>query len=95
MNIMGVHQAIDGIVNLIHLNCGIDQQPHIVYAKSDDLNGILQSKGIPDQYQLVEEAKDVEGEEGRDGVPVVVVFLPIETYLKQSKYISVTPNQLL
>ena len=34
-------ESVYGIVNLIHLDCCIDQKRKIVRANSDDLNGIL------------------------------------------------------
>ena len=60
-------------MNLIHLDCCIDQKRKIVYANSDDLNGVLQTEGIIDQDDLIDECEDVEREESWNGVSVSLV----------------------
>ena len=49
----------DGLFDLIQLDSAIDQQTSIIHAESKNLNGIFQSKGIPDEDQLVEEPEAI------------------------------------
>lgn len=51
-------QSFDRFVDLVVLNRSIDEHSNIIDAKSDDLNGILQSQRIVDKDQLVEESED-------------------------------------
>lgn len=59
-------QLEDGVSDLIHLNGAVDEKTAVVHDQPNDLNGIFHAQGIPYEQQLIEKAKNVQGEEGRD-----------------------------
>lgn len=57
-----INESCDGLVDLIVLDRSVYQHSNIVEAKSDDLNGVLESQSIVVQHQLVQESEDEECE---------------------------------
>lgn len=59
-------QSFNCLVDLVVLDGCINQHTNIVDAEPNDLNGVLQSKGVVNQDKLIEETEDKEGEVGRN-----------------------------
>ncbi len=59
-------QGNNGILDLVHLDSGIDQETDVVETNANDLDSVLQTKGIIDEDNLIDETENVEGQEGRD-----------------------------
>ena len=59
-------QLFNGIMDLVRLYGGIDQNADIVQAYADDLNGVLQAESVPDEDVLVEKTEDEDGKIGRN-----------------------------
>lgn len=57
----------DGVVDLVDLNRGIDQDAEVVNAETDDLNCVFQAQRVVDQNHLVNVTKHEDGEVGGDG----------------------------
>ena len=68
---MSIDKVMNSFINLIHLYGSIDKQTEIVKAKTNDLNGILEPQGVPDQEQFVDQTKNVKGEERRYSLLVI------------------------
>ena len=89
------HQVIDRVVDLIDLEDGVDENGQVSHAEADDLNGILESQGVPGQDQDVEETEDEKGEEGRNRAILRLEFvgeagllLVLETELEPPEDVS-------
>ena len=54
----------DGSSDLVDLQRGVDEQGQVRDADSNDLDGVLETQGIPGQDQLVQETKNEERQEG-------------------------------
>ncbi len=61
-----VREDDDGVVNLIDLKCAINKQGKVRNAHSNDLNGILRNKGVPDKNNIVYEAENKQTKESGD-----------------------------
>lgn len=42
-------QVGDCFFDLVNLNCGVDQQSQVGDANANDLNGVLQAEGVPNE----------------------------------------------
>lgn len=82
-------QHINSHLNLVHLDGRVDEQGQVSNADANDLNRVLHAKRVPDDNQLVKEAKDEESEEGRDRLVlrlgIVGVDVGSEAYLELAK----------
>ena len=56
--VSNLFQILDGVIDLVILNRSINKHSDIVDAKTDDLNGILQSEGIVHKDQLIQETEN-------------------------------------
>lgn len=56
-NILG-HKNDNGFVDLVDLECAVNEQGKVCDAHSDDLNGILRNESVPNQNDVVYEAED-------------------------------------
>jgi hypothetical protein len=84
-------EFIGGILDLVELDGGVDENAHVVDDEADDLNGVLQSQGVPHEPQLIQVTKHEDGEIGGDGAGLAVCvlgFLPADTILKFAKDIA-------
>lgn len=74
---------------MIHLDSRIDQEPDVVKTDADNLNSVLEAKGVIDEGDLIDEPEDVEGQEGGDCSRLCCSCGAIlEIKLEMSKYIS-------
>lgn len=63
-----VAQVSDRFFDLVDLDRRVDQQGQVGDANTNDLNGILEAEGVPNEQQLVKETEDEERQEGRNGL---------------------------
>lgn len=64
-------QRVCSILDLIELDGGIYENTHVVENEPDDLNGVLQAQGVPDEEQLVDVAEHEDGQICGDGARLV------------------------
>ena len=85
-----VVQDSDGVLDLVHLDGGVDQNADIVDDQADNLDSILHAEGIVDQDHLVYISKHEDGEIGGDGSGFIVIFGDIfDACLELAKYIAI------
>lgn len=78
------------VLDLVELNGCVHHDSYVVDDKSNDLNGILQTQGIPYEEQLVQVAKHEDGEIRGDsaGLAVDVVGFEVQFTLEPAKDIT-------
>lgn len=85
-------QDVDGHLNLIHLKGSVDQHSQVGNADTNDLNCVFHAKGVPNDDQFVQETKDEESQEGRDGLVLrlnlVNIDLLAQTGLELGKHVG-------
>ena len=57
-------EIVDGFVDLVDLNGGVDHEGDVGDAETDDLNSVLSLEGIPNQHEFVDETEQEKTEEG-------------------------------
>ena len=60
-----VSELINGSINLVDLENGVDEESQVGDAKPDNLNGVLPAQGIPREKEDIEEAEDEQSQERR------------------------------
>lgn len=60
-------QDVDSTIDLVVLDCSIDEQTEIVETESNDLNCVFQAQSVPDERKLVDESENEKGEVGGNG----------------------------
>lgn len=87
-------QIINRFLNLVNLNCRVNKQSQVGDADTDNLNGVLQAKGVPNEQQFVQETKNEERQESgnrfvlRSGVRICRVDLGGQVSLKLRKDVT-------
>lgn len=74
-------QDVSSVFDLVELDGGIDQNAHVVHDQANDLNGVFQAQGVPDEEQLVDVAEHEDGKVGRDGAGLILDTLGGEVQL--------------
>lgn len=69
-------EFVDSVADLVELDGGVDENADIVDDKTNDLNGVFQTQGIPDKPQLVQIGEHEDGEIGRDRASCAVTACP-------------------
>src|SRR5690242_4562444 len=67
-----VVEDLGGVSDLVKLDGGVDHDTDVVHDEADDLNGVLEAQGVPDEEQLVEVAEHEDGKVGGDGAGIAV-----------------------
>lgn len=91
INLTVTLQFFNDIVELIDLNRSVDEKAHVQTDKADDLNGIFHAEGIPNQDQLVDEGKNIEGKEcgdRRGRIGFAMRRIGLQVFLKSYENIS-------
>lgn len=52
-------QFKDGLFDLLHLHCAIDEEANIVHDQANHLDGVFHAQRIPNEDELVDEAENV------------------------------------
>ena len=81
LDLVHIVQGCHCLSDLLHLDCAVDQKTDIANTQSNDLNGVLHSKRVVYQHQLVEETEAIEGKERGNcfgGGTIVGEFLDLE-----------------
>lgn len=65
-DLVHVGQDRNRVLDLVDLDCAVDQETDVADTETNDLNRVFQPKRIVYQHQLIEETETVEGEEGRN-----------------------------
>jgi hypothetical protein len=66
-------QALCGVLDLVKLDGGIDEDAEVVDDETDDLNRVLEAQGVPYEPEFVQIAEHEYGEVGGDGARLVLV----------------------
>ena len=82
-------QSVCGVVNLVHLNSSVDKKGKVENADSNDLNGILQAKGVVTEYNQEDHGKNEEGEvcRNRPGLSLREILLIQRKILSDSEVV--------
>ncbi len=67
-----VVEDLCGVSDLVVLDGGVDHDADVVDDEADDLDGVLQAQGVPDEEQLVQVGEHEDGEVGGDGAGIAV-----------------------
>lgn len=97
VDMIELNEVRNGVLDLIYLDSRVDQDCHVVRADADDLNGVLLIQRIVDQHELIDEAKDEEGEVAWDGASDAAGLVGVrrERYLELSEDISAVVRQYI
>lgn len=91
-------ELVDGVADLVVLDSSVDEDADVVDDEADDLNGVLQSQGVPHKPQLVQVAKHEDGEVGGNSAgfaPVGVLGLGVDRGLVFGEDIAVESESAL
>lgn len=60
-------EDVGSILDLVKLDAGVDEDADVVHDEANDLDGVFEAQGVPDEDELVEVPEDEDGEIGGDG----------------------------
>lgn len=86
---------LNGLVDLVNLDRGVDHKSKVGEAHSNNLNGVLLTESIPDNDQGVQETEDEQSQEGGNGLGLRLNLIQLDILqvgLKFGKYVSLKNN---